>query len=224
VARAAIDRTLSSRRVVPKTPPLLVTKLGGSLAGSRELTAWLAALDRYGGPLILVPGGGAFAETVRDMQSKMRCDDAAAHHMALLAMEQYGVALAALWPRLSCAATPGTIRRVLRLKQVACWAPTPMVLDSDLPRTWEVTSDTLSAWLAKKLDAKKLLLIKSADTGSKLHVGVAELVNTGMVDPLFPRYAARGSEEIFIAGPSWLASAASLLGQGQVPGTRVRLA
>jgi aspartokinase-like uncharacterized kinase len=200
-----------------------VAKLGGSLAGTRELTAWLAALDRFGGPLILVPGGGAFADTVRDMQEKLRCDDAAAHHMALLAMQQYGVALAALWPRLSCVATPAAIRYALRLKQVACWAPATMVLDSDLPKSWEVTSDTLSAWLAKRLGAKKLLLIKSVDTGSKLHVGVAELVNTGMVDPLFPRYAAKGGAEIFIAGPGWLASAASILAQGQVPGTRVRL-
>ncbi len=201
-----------------------MAKLGGSLAGSRELTAWLAALDRFGGPLILVPGGGPFAETVRAMQAKIRCDDAAAHHMALLAMEQYGIALAALWPRLRGAATPAAVRHALRRNEVACWMPAPMVLDSDLPKSWEVTSDTLSAWLARKFGAKKLLLIKSVDTGSKLHIGVSELVNTRMVDPLFPQYAAKSGAEIFIAGPGWLASAASLLAQGQVPGTRVRVA
>lgn len=201
-----------------------MAKLGGSLAGSHELTAWLAALDRFGGPLILVPGGGAFADTVRAVQAKMRCDDAAAHRMALLAMEQFGVALASLWPRLACVATPAAIRHALRRNEVACWMPTLMVLDSDLPKSWEVTSDTLSAWVAKKLGAKKLLLIKSVDTGSKLHVGVAELVNTGMIDPLFPQHAAKSGAEVFIAGPGWLASAASILMQGQVPGTRVRVA
>ncbi|MFZ0558361.1 MAG: uridylate kinase [Methylovirgula sp.] len=217
MTRAALD---SARR---KAPPLLVAKLGGSLAGGHELSAWLAALDRFSGPLILVPGGGAFADTVRTMQGKMRCDDAAAHHMALLAMQQYGVALAALWPRLRGAATPATIRHALRRNEVACWSPAEMVLDANLPKSWEVTSDTLSAWLATQLGAKKLLLIKSTDMGSKLHVGVGELVMAGLVDPFFPQYAAKSGAEIFIAGPGWLASAASLLVQGHVPGTRVRL-
>ncbi|MGB7092876.1 MAG: hypothetical protein WBD60_10910, partial [Methylovirgula sp.] len=78
-------------------------------------------------------------------------------------------------------------------------------------------------WLATQLGAKKLLLIKSTDMGSKLHVGVGELVMAGLVDPFFPQYAAKSGAEIFIAGPGWLASAASLLVQGHVPGTRVRL-
>jgi aspartokinase-like uncharacterized kinase len=206
-----------------KAPRPLVVKLGGSLAGSRDLTAWLAVLDRFSGPLILVPGGGAFADTVRAMQAKMRLDDAAAHHMALLAMEQYGIALAALWPRLSCVATPAAIRSALRKNEVACWAPAYMARDADLPKSWEVTSDTLSAWLAKELGIKKLLLIKSADTGSRLHIGVAELVKAGTIDALFPRFAVASGADVFIAGPNWLASAGTLLAQGQVPGNRIRL-
>jgi 5-(aminomethyl)-3-furanmethanol phosphate kinase len=201
-----------------------VVKIGGSLAGSRDLLDWLGALDRFTGPLILVPGGGAFADSVRMMQAKMRFNDAAAHHMALLAMEQYGLALSALWPRLSTAATPAAIRSALRMNRVACWAPAPMALGAALPKSWGVTSDTLSAWLATELGAKKLLLIKSADIGSKLHIGIADLTNTGTVDPLFPRFAAASGADVFIAGPSWLPSAGTLLAQGQVPGARIRLA
>ncbi len=210
--------------LAPKAPRPLVVKLGGSLAGSRDLIAWMAALDRFGGPLILVPGGGPFADTVRAAQAKMRFDDEAAHHMALLAMEQYGIALARLWPRLSCVATPAAIRRAVRLNQAAYWAPAAMALGSALPKSWEVTSDTLSAWLAAEIRAKKLLLIKSADVGSKLHIGAADLVNSGTVDPLFPKFAAASGADVFIAGPGWLASAGTLLAQGQVPGSRVRLA
>jgi aspartokinase-like uncharacterized kinase len=210
--------------LAPKAPRPLVVKLGGSLAGSRDLTAWLTALDRFSGPLILVPGGGAFADTVRAMQARMRFDDEAAHYMALLAMEQYGIALSRLWPRLTCVATPAAIRRAVRLNQAAYWAPAPMALGSTLPKSWEITSDTLSAWLATEIGAKKLLLIKSADVGSKLHIGVADLVNSGTVDPLFPKFAAASGADIFVAGPSWLASAGALLVQGQVPGSRVRLA
>lgn len=210
--------------LAPKAPRPLVVKLGGSLAGSRDLAAWLEVLDQFSGPLILVPGGGAFADTVRAMQAKMRFDDEAAHHMALLAMEQYGRAIAALWPRLSRVTTLAAIRRALRINQAAYWAPAPMALDASLPKSWEITSDTLSAWLAKELGAKRLLLIKSADIGSKLHVGVADLIKAGIVDPLFPHFAVASGADVFIAGPQWLASAGTLLAQGQVPGSRVRLA
>lgn len=204
--------------------PPLVVKLGGSLAGSHELTAWLAALDHFKHPLVLVPGGGAFADTVRAMQSKMGFDDRAAHHMALVAMQQYGIALAAIWPRLLCASTPGEIRQALAADKIACWAPVDMALGAELPRSWDVTSDTLSVWLATKLGTKKLLLIKSTKSELKLHVPVADLVKAGIVDPLFPRYAESSGAEIFVAGPDWLSAAASLLAKGQVPGARVRLA
>jgi 5-(aminomethyl)-3-furanmethanol phosphate kinase len=210
--------------LAPKAPRPLVVKLGGSLAGSRDLTAWLEALDLFSGPLILVPGGGAFADTVRAMQARMGFDDEVAHHMALLAMEQYGLALSSLWPRLSRVATPAEMRRSVRMNQAAYWAPAQMALGAALSKSWEVTSDTLSAWLATQLGAKKLLLIKSADIGSKLHIGVADLIKAGAVDPLFPRFAAASGADVFVAGPSWLASAGTLLAQGQVPGARVRLA
>lgn len=207
----------------PKPPRPLVAKVGGSLAGSPELTAWLAALDRYQGPLVLVPGGGAFADTVRSMQTKMRFGDAAAHDMALLAMRQYALALAALWPRLSCVGSLAAVRRALRTNKIACWAPDPETLDAALPRSWNVTSDTLSAWLAGELRIKKLLLIKSADVGSKLHIGLGELKRAKMLDAAFAQFGAASGAEIFVAGPGWLNSAATLLAQGQVPGARLRL-
>jgi 5-(aminomethyl)-3-furanmethanol phosphate kinase len=207
-----------------KAPRPLVVKLGGSLAGSRDLTAWLAALDRFPDPLVVVPGGGAFAETVQAIQAKMRFDDAAAHHMALVAMEQFGIALTALWPRLSCVATLAAIRRALRMHNVACWAPAHMALAAALPKSWEVTSDTLSAWLASELRAEKLLLIKSVDVEAEPEVAVADLVDSKIVDPLFPHFAAASGAEIFIAGPAALQAAEQLLAQGHVPGRRIRLA
>jgi dihydroneopterin aldolase len=207
--------------VVRKVQHPLVAKLGGSLAGSRSLMTWLLALDRYPGPLVIVPGGGALAEAVRTMQEKMHFDDSVAHHLALVAMEQYGLALKALWPRLACVATQAAIAHALRTRQVACWAPTRMVLASSVAKSWDATSDTLAAWLAGELRAEKLLLIKSADIGVGHGAMVGDLVRAGTVDPLFPLYAAASNATIFIAGPASLPDAATLLAQDQVPGARV---
>ncbi len=206
-----------------KNPPPVIVKLGGSLAGSPDLPAWLAALDACRAPLVIVPGGGAFADTVRAMQGKMRFDDEAAHHMALIAMQQYGIALASLWPRLSCVATPAAIRRALRLGQVACWCPAMMALAAPLPKCWEVTSDTLAAWLGAELKADKLILIKSVDAPSAAETAT-DLAAAGIVDPLFPHYAAASGAAVTIAGPASLAGAAALLAQGTAPGHKLRLA
>ncbi len=207
----------------PKHPRPVIVKLGGSLASSPDLRTWIAALDACTLPLVVVPGGGTFADTVRGMQTKMQFDDEAAHHMALVAMQQYGIALAALWPRLACVATPAAIRRALRLGQVACWNPTSMALEAPLPKGWDVTSDTLAAWLAAELNADRLILIKSVDVPSAAETALTDLAASGLVDPLFPHYAAASGAAVYVAGPGSLADAAALLAQGAATGHKVPL-
>ncbi len=199
-------------------------KLGGSLADTPLLMSWLEALDRYPNPLVIVPGGGGFADAVRAMQTKMRFDDDAAHHIALVAMEQYGLALAALWPRLAVAATPAAIGRALRTGHVACWAPAAMALASSLPKSWDVTSDTLAAWLAAQLRAERLLVIKSTEIDVDAGLTLADLARTGVVDRLFPHFAAASGADIFIAGPAALPEAPTEFLRGQIPGLHVRRA
>src|SRR5260370_34880614 len=77
-------------------PAPTVVKLGGSHAFSEHLASWVAAIAGCAGDVVVVPGGGPFADAVREAQPKIGFDDDAAHHMALLAMEQYACALAAL--------------------------------------------------------------------------------------------------------------------------------
>ncbi len=84
-----------------------IVKLGGSLARSERLTAWLDSLAEAAGEVVVVPGGGPFAERVREMQQRWRFDDPTAHHLALLAMEQFGRMLAVLRPGLAPADSPG---------------------------------------------------------------------------------------------------------------------
>src|SRR6476646_6107739 len=93
---------------------ITVVKLGGSQARSSHLASWLDVLSRCGGRAVIVAGGGPFADAVRTTQPAMGFDDRAAHHMALLAMEQYAVALASLQPRFTLAASVAAIRHALR--------------------------------------------------------------------------------------------------------------
>ncbi|HEY1736935.1 MAG TPA: uridylate kinase [Methylovirgula sp.] len=201
---------------------VLVVKLGGSLAETAALKTWLAALANYKAPLVVVPGGGAFADIVRAMQPDMGYDDKTAHSMALLAMKQYALALTALWPRLISIEKPNKVAKALKRGETPCWTPSAEVLDPDLPQRWEVTSDTLAASLAGTIEAARLLLIKSLDLPPRSPT-LAELARAGVVDPLFPKYAKASGAEVFVAGPSALADAATMFAQGSVPGSAIAL-
>jgi len=200
-----------------------VIKIGGSLAAASNLSEWLRALDSLSGQPIIVPGGGAFADAVRQAQIDMGFDDLAAHRMALLAMEQYGLVLAAHAPRLILASTPAAIQRAWRLGKIPVWAPAHMLAAvTPVPPSWDATSDSLAAWLAGELRATRLLLIKSADVASN-GVTLAELTAAGLADRLFPVFAGKCGADIYVAGPSALADAAAIFAHGGLPGTRILL-
>lgn len=185
-------------------PRPAVVKLGGSLVGDPALTPLLAALAGRGAPLVLVAGGGPLADGVRALQPRLGLSDAACHRMAILAMEQTAHAFADLAPGLALAATPAEIAQAHAQGRAALWLPAAMALAArDLPESWELTSDSLAAWLAHALSATRLTLVKSAPapTGS----GPADWAAAGLVDPLFPAFAAR------LAGPVEVALPAALL-------------
>jgi len=174
---------------------VLVVKLGGSLAKAGALRPWLDSLAALPGPLVVVPGGGAFADTVRAAQTSLGYDDAAAHDMALMAMSQLARAIASLAPWLAYAETEAAIGPAGRCV-FAAW---PALRDvPDLPRGWHVTSDSIAVALACRLRAARLLVVKSAEppTGD-----AGELARTGLVDPAFPAMLRRFRGTAHITGP-----------------------
>jgi aspartokinase-like uncharacterized kinase len=92
----------------------------------------------------------------------------------------------------------------------------------DLPESWELTSDSLAAWLAGILGANRLLLVKQV-AGSKPSVPTADLVAKGVVDPLFPRFLGASGATAYIAGPADHAAAAAAIRNGSLPGSRIAL-
>jgi aspartokinase-like uncharacterized kinase len=199
---------------------LTVVKLGGSYAFSSDLPGWLAAIASSAADIVLVPGGGPFADAVRSAQPRMGFDDDAAHHMALLGMDQYGRALAALNKRFTPAASMAGIRRALRAGRVPVWSPTQMVLErADIPRSWEVTSDGLAAWLACRIGAQRLLLIKHVDPPPD-PIRIEDLVARGIVDRSFALFLCKSGVEASIAGPAQRPPAGL---NGGIVGSRIAL-
>jgi aspartokinase-like uncharacterized kinase len=166
---------------------MIVLKLGGSLANSGGLTACLAVLAAPRGDVVVVPGGGVFADAVREAQPRFGFSDRAAHRMALLAMEQYALMLVDRLPRLRPCRTLEEMRQAVQAGRPAIWLPTTMALaDPTIPQSWDVTADSLAAWLARRLGAERLVLVKSVAAPRPLDIDA--LAASGLVDTAFPSF------------------------------------
>ncbi len=81
-----------------------VVKVGGSLASHPEkLRALCAKLSEVAKKhkLIVLPGGGEFADAVRNLDKRFNLSRAVSHRMAILGMDQYGFLLSDLLPHSS---------------------------------------------------------------------------------------------------------------------------
>jgi len=157
-----------------------VVKLGGSLLTSPTLPDWLAVLSALGKEqIIIVPGGGVFADQVRIAQQRLGFDDMTAHQMAILAMDQYGLLLAGLQPGIRLARTEMELHACLKHNQTVVWLPSLMLFDeTGIDASWDMTSDSISLWLAQWFDAEHLLLVKSISV-------LGESDDESIVDPCF---------------------------------------
>jgi aspartokinase-like uncharacterized kinase len=138
----------------------LVVKVGGGLLrtcgleGLRRACAEASELARRQ-PVLVVPGGGPFADAVRAVDAQVGLGDELAHRLALRAMDQLGVLLAALLPTAE-ALTELLVPRGLGLLLVApALAGRP-----EIPESWAVTSDSLAVLAAAGIGADEAILLK----------------------------------------------------------------
>ena len=160
-----------------KTALPLVVKVGGSLFhGIPTLVPVLKASKH---PLVLIPGGGPFADTVR----QCKVDNDTAHWMAVAAMEQYGWFIASHGiPEMT--EIGNTVTTAVFLPYRFC------LLNDVMPHTWDVSSDTIAACVAGSLHLD-ILLLKSVDgisINGVLQQQVTGPVDSDVTDPFFIPY------------------------------------
>ncbi|HEY8625400.1 MAG TPA: hypothetical protein VIL82_05280 [Solirubrobacteraceae bacterium] len=169
----------------------VVVKIGGGLLRAQGLNglrracaeASELAADR---PVLVVPGGGPFADAVRAVDAQVGLSDAVAHALALRAMDQLGVLLAQLLPdaeRLTSLVPP---RALAVLEAEAAFTGRP-----DVPESWTVTSDSLAVLAAAAIGAEEAVLLKPV-------AGV--LARWPSDDPPLPALTAAELEELQAAG------------------------
>jgi 5-(aminomethyl)-3-furanmethanol phosphate kinase len=144
-----------------------VVKVGGSLALYPEkLRALCAKLSEISAKhkLIVVPGGGEFADLVRDLDKQFNLSNEASHRMAILGMDQYGFLLSDLMP-CSCVVNQlENVQKVLDSGKLPVFLPSNLLLSEDpLQNSWDVTSDSITVYIAGQLHISKVLLVTDVD-------------------------------------------------------------
>jgi aspartokinase-like uncharacterized kinase len=195
-----------------------VVKIGGSLYGTERLDRVLAGVLAAPVPVVIVPGGGPFADAVREAQRRLNFDDRLAHRLALDAMAQAAEALAARHARLVVAANAAEIAVAHNAGLIPVWQPRALRAGhADIPESWDVTSDSLALWLATALDAARLVLVKSLDVPP---ASPAALAATGVVDAAFPVFAQNFTGQVMIAGPAADAALSALIAGSDAKGAQ----
>lgn len=175
----------------------ILFKLGGSLldqTGLLERIRVFAALRAESIPVFLV-GGGAAADMVREWDRTQGLGDDVAHDLALEAMGLNEQLLLKLMPELRLVRSLSQLEMAEKEKRptlicAACfcrWGE--QTTGQRLPRTWDLTSDSIAAWLAGLIEAEELVLLKSVEwiAGTTWD----EAAERGWVDPCFPEFLPR---------------------------------
>ena len=200
----------------PTVNLIRVIKIGGSLLRRErllfDLQHWQANLT---GPMVNVwlTGGGLAVDAIREQYRVQRLSDTAAHWASIEAMDDNAAMLARYLPDWQITDTPEKILQLTNehnsrspqqslsgtyeisqsgenwLLQTRRWiASVSGRLDTQpqLPCNWDVTSDSIAAWVAIQLHASQLILLKSCSVPTAT---VSELARQGIIDAYMPTLA-----------------------------------
>jgi aspartokinase-like uncharacterized kinase len=144
----------------------VVVKIGGSLHNTPSLPELVRQLCTHAAVhrILVVPGGGPFADLVRAVDRRWHLSPTAAHWMAILGMDQYAWWIGDLDPEARVVTDLDSASSTLDLGRLPILAPSPWLRLADpLPHSWSVTSDSIAAWIAGQARARLLVLCKATE-------------------------------------------------------------
>jgi 5-(aminomethyl)-3-furanmethanol phosphate kinase len=173
----------------------IVVKIGGALLGYVvDFLGVLAEIDSAARTrrILIVPGGGPFADAVRTVDRRFRLSDDAAHWMAVLAMDQYAWAIADRLGTGVPVSDRDAIRAALEAGRLPVLAPFNWMRQVDpLPHSWDVTSDSIAAWVTSQVGASRLVLVKPS--------GASARGEAALVDGYFAQTLPAGVKSVIVA-------------------------
>jgi aspartokinase-like uncharacterized kinase len=144
-----------------------VVKVGGSLAEDpadlRTLCIKLGEIAKKH-KIVIVPGGGKFADVVRVLDQQFALSCSISHSMAILGMDQFGLLLSQIIPDSRATYLLDDARQLSESGAVPIFLPSRLMFQEDpLEHSWTVTSDSIAAYIASRLHISKVILVTDVD-------------------------------------------------------------
>lgn len=147
---------------------MIVIKIGGSLLNNEKLKECLTTIINQQNKSLIVPGGGVFANLVREEQKTINFDDLTAHNLSILSMMKVGYILHSMIPNNSRIIRSENELYLLEKNKIGIWCSDSQITNAKNEFTnWRITSDTIALNLSKRIGARMLIIIKSCDIINK---------------------------------------------------------
>jgi len=152
----------------------IIVKIGGKiLEDSESIESTISQLkgilhrNSLISKIIIIPGGGSYANFIRKIDIVLNIGDNLAHWMAILAMDYNGIELNKKFSDIEKISDFEQLEKVLsedNKNRIFIFGPFEYLYNNDpLPHSWEVTSDSITLYIASKLKLKECFLIKNID-------------------------------------------------------------
>lgn len=167
-----------------------VLKLGGSWLKNHNLKNLLQNLIlSNNSDVVLVVGGGIFADAVRLSQTFLKFDDKFANYLAIKATENYAESINSLFPEIKLIKNLNELRKKEGLK---IWLPGKTLKnEKTFIKNWSSTSDSIACWLSKKISAKGVIFVKSLNFEKNKKQNLKDLQKQGILDKNISNYTSK---------------------------------
>lgn len=194
--KTELKRTRLAKRTREKKSRKVLYKIGGSLLDVPELFTRLKEVIRSR-PMekpLLVWGGGAAADLVREWDEKFDLSDEEAHLLAIRAMDMNAELAETKMSETAWAMNREDLNQIWEVRGVPLLDVETYLEQHEpyseliLPHTWECTSDSIAAWCAINLGFQELRFCKSVPAPEFGTIGKEE---SEALDPIVKEYLPR---------------------------------
>ncbi|MCS7118823.1 MAG: uridylate kinase [Archaeoglobaceae archaeon] len=194
----------------------MIVKVGGSVVDKLKII--FETLERVE-EVKVIPGGWIFSDIVE----KMNLSEEISHWMAVLSMNLYGYYMFSYAEKAGFEILEPEEFGELRRRGRFIVLPYKLLKNFDeLPHSWDVTSDSISIWIASKIGEKKVFKVTAVGgvlrNGYFLEFAKAE-ESIGVIDRYSPVLIKNHGIELFICSPEELKN---YILRGRARGTFVR--
>lgn len=175
-----------------------IVKIGGSWLQNPKLPSLVSFLQKFANQeIVLVVGGGVFAETVRDVYKANKMSEATGHVLAMKATEIFAYYLKSINPDILIT---HKITNFIK-KNLNLWLPTEKLsFEKKFEKNWESTSDSIATWLYSNTNSKGVVFIKSLSFANDEKLKLKDLQKKSIMDLNVKKYIKR-KKNLKIVGP-----------------------